>query len=229
VIILVEKVIILENVSKVYLFGEEKVEALVDINLDIDEREFVVIQGPSGAGKTTLLNIIAGLDTPTSGTVKVRGVRIDCATENYLSSFRCVNIGFVFQLYNLISTFTAIENIEFPLEIAGTDTEKTTKTARKILKQIGLANRAFHLPAQLSGGEQQRLAFARAIANDPPIILADEPTGNLDRVSAQKIISILDELKHRGKTIIVISHDENTTKLADRIIHLLDGRIENAY
>jgi putative ABC transport system ATP-binding protein len=132
-------------------------------------------------------------------------------------------------MYNLISTFTAIENIEFPMEIAGTDTDKTTKTAKRILKQIGLANRAFHLPAQLSGGEQQRLAFARAIANDPPIILADEPTGNLDRISAQKIISILAQLKKRGKTIIVVSHDENTAKLADHIIHLLDGRIENAY
>lgn len=224
-----ENVILLENVSKIYRFGDEKVEALIDINLNIQEKEFVIIQGPSGAGKTTLLNIIAGLDTPTGGVVKVRGVRIDCATENYLSSFRCVNIGFVFQMYNLISTFTAIENIEFPMEIAGTDTEKATKSAKRILRQIGLANRAFHLPSQLSGGEQQRLAFARAIANNPPIILADEPTGNLDRISAQRIITILDELKHRGKTIIVVSHDEKTVELADRVIHLQDGRIENAH
>jgi putative ABC transport system ATP-binding protein len=223
-----EKVIILEDVSKVYHFGEEKIEALVNINLGIEEREFIVIQGPSGAGKTTLLNVIAGLDTPTSGTVKVRGVRIDSATEEYLTGFRCVNIGFVFQTYNLISTFTAIENIEFPIEIAGGDTEKATKTAKRILNQLGLANRAFHLPAQLSGGEQQRLAFARAIANDPPVILADEPTGNLDSVSAQRIISILNGLKDRGKTIIVVSHDENTVKLATRVIHMEDGRIENA-
>jgi putative ABC transport system ATP-binding protein len=225
---LAEKVIILENVSKVYQFGKEKIEALADINLDIEEKEFIVIQGPSGAGKTTLLNIIAGLDTPSGGTVKVRGVRIDSATEDYLTGFRCVNIGFVFQMYNLISTFTAIENIEFPIEIAGSDTGKATKTAKRILNQMGLANRAFHLPAQLSGGEQQRLAFARAIANNPPIILADEPTGNLDSVSAQKIISILGGLKHRGKTIIVVSHDENTLKLATRVIHMQDGRIENA-
>jgi putative ABC transport system ATP-binding protein len=226
---LAEKAITLKDVSKAYRLGELKVSALTDVNLDIAEREFVVIQGPSGAGKTTLLNIIAGLDNPTKGTVEVRGVRIDKATEDYLSGFRCLNIGFVFQMYNLISTFTAIENIEFPIEIAGGEVEKATKTAQRILKQVGLANRAFHLPAQLSGGEQQRLAFARAIANDPPIILADEPTGNLDKVSAQKIISILNELKHQRKTIVVVSHDENTVKLADRVVYLVDGRLEDAH
>ena len=189
----------------------------------------MIIQGPSGAGKTTLLNIIAALDAPTNGTVKVRGVRIDGATENYLSGFRCINIGFVFQVYNLISTFTAIENIEFPMEMAGIDAKKTTKRAERILKEIGLVKRAFHLPSQLSGGEQQRLAFARAIANDPPIILADEPTGNLDRISAQRIVSILNELKRRGKTIVVVSHDESTLELADRTISMQDGRIENAH
>jgi putative ABC transport system ATP-binding protein len=221
--------IVLDHVSKIYRFGEEKIEALVDINLNIQEKEFVIIQGHSGAGKTTLLNIIAGLDAPTGGTVEVRGVRIDSATENYLSGFRCTNIGFVFQIYNLISTFTAIENIEFPMEIAGIDTKKATKHAEKILKEMGLTSRAFHLPSQLSGGEQQRLAFARAIANDPPIILADEPTGNLDRISAQQIVSILNELKHRGKTVVMVSHDENTLGLADRIMYMQDGRIENAH
>ena len=221
--------IVLEHVSKIYRFGEERIEALIDVNLNVQQREFVIIQGPSGAGKTTLLNIIAALDTPTSGTVKVHGVRIDGATENYLSGFRCINIGFVFQIYNLISTFTAIENIEFPMEMAGIETKKTTKRAEKILKDIGMTKRALHLPSQLSGGEQQRLAFARAIANDPPIILADEPTGNLDRISAQKIISILKELKRRGKTIVVVSHDESTHELADRTIFMQDGRIENAH
>lgn len=225
---MVEKVITLKDVSKVYRIGGQVVRALIDVNLYIEEEEFVSIQGPSGAGKTTLLNIIAGLDGPTSGIVKVRGIRIDNASEDYLSGFRCVNIGFVFQMYNLISTFTAIENVEFPIEIAGRDTEKATKTAKSILKLVGLTNRAMHLPAQLSGGEQQRLAFARAIANDPPIILADEPTGNLDRISAQKVISILRELKRQHKTIIVVSHDENTVKLADRILYLEDGRIRNA-
>ena len=222
-----ESTISLKDVSKVYRLGEFCVNALTNINLDIPENEFVVFQGPSGAGKTTLLNIIAGLDCPTKGAVNVRGVRIDKATEVYLSSFRCVNIGFVFQMYNLISTFTAIENIEFPIEIAGLGGEKCTKTAQRILKQVGLTNRAFHLPAQLSGGEQQRLAFARAIANDPPIILADEPTGNLDRVSAGKIISILSELKRKRKTILVVSHDDNTVKLADRVLYLADGRLTN--
>ncbi|WXG43351.1 MAG: ABC transporter ATP-binding protein [Promethearchaeati archaeon SRVP18_Atabeyarchaeia-1] len=223
-----EKLITLKDVSKVYHLGAVKVNALTGINLEIAEGEFVIIQGPSGAGKTTLLNIIAGLDNVTSGTIKVRGVRIDSATEDYLSGFRCLNIGFVFQMYNLISTFTAIENIEFPIEIAGGSAEKAARFAKSILKRLGLTSRAFHLPAQLSGGEQQRLAFGRAIANDPPIILADEPIGNLDRASAQKIISILDELKKQRKTIVVVSHDESTLKLADRILNLEDGRIGHA-
>jgi putative ABC transport system ATP-binding protein len=226
---LVGKAIILKNVSKVYSLGDMKVNALSGINLDVEEGEFVVIQGPSGAGKTTLLNIIAGLDRPTSGSVTVRGVRIDEAAEDQLSGFRCLNIGFVFQMYNLISTFTAIENIEFPMEIAGKNAADSAKIATRILKQVGLGNREFHLPAQLSGGEQQRLAFARAIANDPPVMLADEPTGNLDRISGQKIISLLTELKQRRKTVVVASHDENALRLGNRILYLIDGRIKDAH
>jgi len=219
------ELITLEDVSKVYRLGEEKIVALRKINLEISEAEFVVVQGPSGSGKTTLLNIIGGLDAPTTGTVIVAGKRVDNADEDSLSSFRSLNIGFVFQHYNLISTFTAIENIEFPVEISGTDVEKATKVAKSLLSQVGLASRSLHLPAQLSGGEQQRLAFARALANDPPILLADEPTGNLDTTSQHKIIDILKELKHRRKTVIVVTHDESILKLAERTLHLVDGKL----
>jgi putative ABC transport system ATP-binding protein len=223
-----EKAIILEGVSRVYYLGKQKIVALNGIDLEVDEAEFVVIQGPSGAGKSTLLNIIAGLDIPTVGAVTVLGTRVDNSTEDVLSAFRCANIGFVFQQYNLISTFTAIENIEFPIEISGQSAEKATRLARILLKQVGLANRALHFPAQLSGGEQQRLAFARAVANDPPILLADEPTGNLDNTSERKVIGILNGLKHQGKTIVVATHDENILGLADRVLSLVDGRIKDA-
>jgi len=219
------ELITLEDVSKVYRLGEEKIVALRKINLGIDESEFVVVQGPSGSGKTTLLNIVGGLDTPTTGTVTVLGTRVDDADEDFLSTFRSLNIGFVFQHYNLISTFTAIENIEFPVEISGKDVEKATKVAKGLLKRVGLTDRARHLPAQLSGGEQQRLAFARALANDPPILLADEPTGNLDATSQHKIIDILKELKRRRKTIIVVTHDESILNLANRTLHLADGKL----
>lgn len=223
-----KKAIILKDVSRVYYLGKQKIVALSDIDIEIAEAEFAVIQGPSGAGKSTMLNIIAGLDVPTTGAVTVLGTRIDDSTEDFLSCFRCANIGFVFQQYNLVSTFTAIENIEFPIELNESNTKKAAKLAKSILKEVGLSNRALHFPAQLSGGEQQRLAFARALANDPPILLADEPTGNLDRISERKIIEILNELKDRRKTIVVATHDENILRLADRVFNLVDGRIENA-
>nr|MDO8097797.1 ABC transporter ATP-binding protein [Candidatus Njordarchaeota archaeon] len=219
------ELITLEDVSKVYRLGEEKIVALRSIDLEISEAEFVSVQGPSGSGKTTLLNIIGGLDAPTTGTVTVAGKRVDNADEDSLSSFRSLNIGFVFQHYNLISTFTAIENIEFPVEISGTDVHKATRVAKSLLSRVGLADRALHLPAQLSGGEQQRLAFARALANDPPILLADEPTGNLDTTSQHKIVDILKGLMQRRKTIIVVTHDESILKLADRTLYLVDGKL----
>jgi putative ABC transport system ATP-binding protein len=218
----------LEDVSKIYLFGKRKIVALSNIDLEVEEAEFLAIKGPSGAGKSTLLNIIAGLDTPTTGKVKVLDAEMETASEDFLSAFRSANLGFVFQNYNLISTFTALENVEFPLEISGKSFEQSARVAKTLLRRIGLEHRALHLPAQLSGGEQQRLAFARAIANDPPILLADEPTGNLDEVSEQKIVDILAGLKRHGKTIIASTHDENILRLADRIVSLKDGRISNA-
>jgi putative ABC transport system ATP-binding protein len=220
-----EKFIKLDNVSKAYRLGDKEIVVLRKVNLEISEAEFVVVRGPSGSGKTTLLNIIGGLDTPTTGTVTVMKSRVDDAEEGFLSSFRSLNIGFVFQHYNLVSTFTAIENVEFPVEICGEDIEKAAKVAKNLLRKVGLTDRALHLPAQLSGGEQQRLAFARALANDPPILLIDEPTGNLDVTSQRKIVAILNELKRHRKTIVVVTHDDSILKLADRSLHLENGKL----
>jgi putative ABC transport system ATP-binding protein len=224
-LLLGEVFIELDNVSKVYRLGEKEIPVLRKVNLEINEDEFVVVWGPSGSGKTTLLNIIGGLDTPTTGTVTVMKSRVDNAEEDFLSSFRYLNIGFVFQHYNLVSTFTAIENVEFPVEICGENIENAAKVAKNLLRKVGLADRAMHLPAQLSGGEQQRLAFARALANDPPILLIDEPTGNLDATSQRKIVAILNELKRRRKTIVVVTHDDSILKLADRSLKLEDGKL----
>jgi putative ABC transport system ATP-binding protein len=220
-----EKFIELDNVSKSFQLGEKEIVVLRKVNLEVSEAEFVVVRGSSGSGKTTLLNIIGGLDTPTTGTVTVMKNRVDNAEEDFLSSFRSLNIGFVFQHYNLISTFTAIENVEFPVEICGEDIDNAVKVAKNLLRKVGLTDRALHLPAQLSGGEQQRLAFARALANDPPIFLVDEPTGNLDANSQGKIVAILSELKRRRKTILVVTHDDSILRLADRSLTLEGGKL----
>lgn len=220
-----ERVIFASSLGKNYHVGDLIIEALKNLELEVLEGEFVLIYGPSGAGKTTLLNLISGLDKPTSGKIIVFGHDLAAYDENFLATFRCANVGFVFQSYNLISTLTALENVAFPVELAGWPEERVRKRSQKLLKLIGLPHRANHFPTQLSGGEQQRIAFARALANDPSLILVDEPTGNLDLETGLEIVRILEELKTKGKTIVVVTHDERIMQLADRTLRLRDGGI----
>lgn len=219
-----EKAVLASSVCKEYQIGDFVVEALKDLNLEVAKGEFISVYGPSGAGKTTLLNLIGGLDKPTSGEIVVFGHDLGEHNEDFLSTFRSKYVGFVFQSYNLISTLTSLENIEFPIELAGKPSEYAETRGKGLLKLFGLSHRADHLPSQLSGGEQQRVAFARALANNPPLILVDEPTGNLDTETGLEVVRILEKLKAKGKTIIATTHDERVMKLADRAIQLRNGR-----
>jgi putative ABC transport system ATP-binding protein len=214
-----------QTLEKTYELGTSKILVLKDINLEISRAKFVVICGPSGSGKTTLLNIIGGIDRPTKGKIIVAEKDLTVQDEDFLSDFRCNNVGFVFQAYNLVSTLTVAENIAFPMEWKQTPEKEVEKRVEELLKTVGLEHRANHFPSQLSGGEQQRVAFARALANDPELILADEPTGNLDIKNAQKIIQVLQFLKSQGKTIIVSTHDLQIRELADQVFCLEEGKL----
>ena len=213
------------SLSKTYQIGVDGVEVLRDIDFAVEMREFIVITGPSGSGKTTLLNIIGGIDKPTSGKVFVFGECLNDKDEDFLADFRCRKIGFVFQSYNLISTLTVAENIAFPMEWVQKPENHIRTRVEELLETIGLQHRANHFPFQLSGGEQQRVAFARALANDPPLLLVDEPTGNLDVKTSLKIVEILRKLRENGKTIIVATHDERIIRLADQKLFLEDGKL----
>jgi len=220
-----EKAVLASTLCKQYQISDLTIEALKNLDLEVEKGEFVSIYGPSGAGKTTLLNLIGGLDKPTSGKVVVFGHDLGTYDENFLATFRCAYVGFVFQSYNLISTLTAIENVAFAVELAGWPRERIAERSENLLKLVGLEQRANHFPAQLSGGEQQRVAFARALANNPPLLLADEPTGNLDVETGLEIVRILEKMKTEGKTVIVATHDERILELANRTLRLHDGRI----
>jgi putative ABC transport system ATP-binding protein len=211
--------------TKVYETTDSKLEVLSGVNLTVRGGGFTVIGGPSGSGKTTLLNIIGGIDKPTSGKMAVFGEDLTGRNENFLSEFRCSRIGFVFQSYNLISTLTAAENVAFPMEWLRKPEESIGSRVEELLKTVGLVERREHFPFQLSGGEQQRVAFARALANDPPLLLVDEPTGNLDNKTSFKIVQILEELKREGKTVIVATHDERILDLASQKLWLEDGKL----
>jgi len=211
--------------SKIYQIGDVNIEALKDINLKVQKGEFIVISGPSGAGKTTLLNIIGGIDKPTSGKILVFTHDLTVADEDFLANFRCNNVGFVFQSYNLVSTLTVAENIAFPMEWARKPEDHIENRVGELLKIVNLGHRTEHFPFQLSGGEQQRVAFARALANDPPLLLVDEPTGNLDTKTGLKIARLLRKLKDSGKTIIVATHDERIIQIADKKLYLEDGKL----
>ncbi len=214
-----------EALVKAYQIGEERIEVLKQLSLSITKAKFIALRGPSGSGKTTLLNIIGGIDRPTSGKIFVDGQDLTLKDEDFLSDFRCNNVGFVFQAYNLVSTLTMAENVAFPMEWIRKPEEEIEKKVSELLEMVGLQNRANHFPSQLSGGEQQRVAFARALANDPQLVLADEPTGNLDSKNAQKIIQVLQLLKERGKTVIISTHDREIIKLADQVLCLEEGRL----
>jgi ABC-type lipoprotein export system ATPase subunit len=214
-----------EHLCKAYPMEDTEIEVLKDINLTVQKGQFVAIYGPSGAGKTTLLNMISGIDKPTTGKITVFGNNLAEQNEDSLSEYRCNQVGFVFQSYNLVSTLTVAENIAFPLEWKRTTSQEIQKRVAELIQTLGLQQRANHFPAQLSGGEQQRVAFARALANNPPLLLADEPTGNLDTKNGQRIIQILQNLKNEGKTIIVSTHDSEIMPLADLKFCLEDGKL----
>ena len=213
------------SLCKAYQIEDLEVPVLKDINLTIEAGQFVALSGPSGSGKTTLLNIISGIDKPTTGKILVFDQDLAEQNEDVLADFRCNQIGFVFQSYNLVSTLTVAENIAFPMEWKRQPTKEIEKRVQDLLEKLGLTHRANHFPAQLSGGEQQRVAFARALANNPPLFLADEPTGNLDTKNGQKIIEILQNLKKEGKTIIASTHDTQIMQLADKKLCLDEGKL----
>jgi putative ABC transport system ATP-binding protein len=220
-----ENVIVASALCRQFQIDDVIVEAVKNIDFTVEEGEFISICGPSGTGKTTFLNLMGALDKPTSGKILVFNHDLGTYYENFLATFRSAYIGFVFQSYNLISTLTAIENIAFVVELAGWPKERIKSRSETLLKVVGLEQRGNHFPAQLSGGERQRVAFARALANDPPLLLADEPTGNLDTETGLEIVSILEKIKDEGKTVIVATHDEKLLKLASRSLFLKDGRL----
>lgn len=219
----------LSKVSKIYDMGEAKVEALKDVDLEIKRGESVVIMGPSGSGKSTMLHILGCLDRPTAGEVWVDGVQItkDCEDGYDLAEVRNKKIGFVFQFFFLIPTLTVMENVELPMIFNGLDEGSRKKRAVELARMVGLGDRLNHFPSQLSGGQRQRVAIARALANDPAIIMADEPTGNLDSKTGREIMELFEALhKKEGKTIVTVTHDPSLVKHAERIVRLRDGKIE---
>jgi ABC-type lipoprotein export system ATPase subunit len=221
-------VLVVDHICKAYQLEDTSVEVLKDINFTVLKGQFVAIYGPSGAGKTTLLNLVSGIDKPTTGKIAVFDLDLAEQNEDVLADYRCNQVGFVFQSYNLISTLTVAENIAFPMEWKRTQPAEIEKKVSQLIQTLGLEHRANHFPAQLSGGEQQRVAFARALANDPPLLLADEPTGNLDTKNGQRIIQILQTLKSEGKTIIVSTHDSEILPLADLKFYIEDGKLATA-
>jgi putative ABC transport system ATP-binding protein len=219
-------IVAVDNLCKIYHLGSIELFALRNLNLDIEKGRYAAIMGPSGSGKSTLLNILGCLDTPTSGTYQLAGEDVSKLDDTRLSMIRRSRIGFIFQSYNLIAQLNVIENIEVPMYYQGFSEHKSARRAAELAEMVGLGDRLKHRPAELSGGQQQRVAIARALANDPLIILADEPTGNLDSASGEEILNILDGLHQEGKTLIIVTHDSKIASRAQQVIHLLDGRIE---
>lgn len=214
----------LQKVCKTYVRGLQKVEVLHGIDMDIEAGDFVALMGPSGSGKTTLLNLIGGLDAPSSGSIAVGGQRIDQLSESALARWRSAHVGFVFQFYNLLSTLSARRNVELPLLLTRLSGAQRRQRADIALQLVGLADRAAHKPNELSGGQQQRVAIARAIVSDPTLLVCDEPTGDLDRQSAEDVLTLLQQLnRDHGKTIIMVTHDPKAAEFARRIVHLDKG------
>ncbi len=217
------------GLTKVYRRGKLEVPAVVDVNLQVHSGEIIGIVGPSGSGKTTLLNLIGGLDKPTRGKVFVEDVDITSLSEGELANYRLKKVGFVFQFYNLIPTLTALENVELPMALAGVPKTERRRRAMELLEMVGLESRADHKPDELSGGEQQRVAIARALANNPAIVLADEPTGDLDSKSAKSLVSLVRRLnKENGQTFMIATHDPIVMEGCTRIYSMRDGRVELA-
>jgi len=219
-----EAIVELERVTKIFRRDQVEIPALRDVTLEVEAGDFLALMGPSGSGKTTLLNLIAGFDRPTSGSVRVGGVEVSRMSEGELSAWRNRHIGFVFQTFNLIPVLTAFENVELPLLLTRLSRQERREHVWTALRLVGLADRADHYPRQLSGGEEQRVAIARAIVTDPSLILADEPTGNLDARSAESVLALLRELNEKlRKTILLVTHDARATRYATRVRHLDKG------
>jgi putative ABC transport system ATP-binding protein len=212
------------DLKKHYQMGGTTVRALDGLDLEIDSHTFTVVMGPSGSGKSTLLYLLGGLDRATSGEISVDGARLDQMDENTLALFRRRTMGFVFQSFNLIPSMSALENVAFPMQFAGVTSAQRSQQARNLLNRVGLDDRADHRPTELSGGQQQRVAIARALVNNPSLILADEPTGNLDTSSGAAIMQLLSDLHNSGRTVLVVTHDPRMTRFATHKIFLLDGR-----
>lgn len=224
-----DNLIQITDICKVYNPGENEVRALDHVSLNIDKGEYVAIIGQSGSGKSTLMNMLGCLDVPSSGTYILNGTDVSSLSDDELSDIRNQEIGFIFQGFNLIPSFTAIENVELPLLYRGVSRSKRHELAIQALEKVGLGARMTHKPSEMSGGQQQRVAIARAIAQAPPVILADEPTGNLDSASSKEIIEILKKLHAEGRTVILITHDNEIAAQAKRVIRIKDGKVERDY
>ena len=222
-----KRVIVLENISKIYDMGEVKVKAVDGLSLEINEGDFVAIMGPSGSGKSTSMNMVGSLDVPTTGKIYLDGKDISELSESGLAQLRGQQIGFIFQSFNLIQNLTAKENIMLPMMFQGELQEERAKRAEELLRMVELGDRMDHYPNQLSGGQQQRVAIARSLANDPEVVLADEPTGNLDTKTGQMVLDFLDKLNKEGKTIVMVTHDPDLAQEhADIVYWLKDGKLE---
>lgn len=221
-----ETVINIKDISKTYKIGTEIVRALKSITLDINKNEYVALMGPSGSGKSTLMNILGCLDTPTGGEYFLSGTDVSKMIDNDLATVRNREIGFVFQTFNLLPRYTALENVSLPLVYAGMSKQDRDERAKEVLEQVGLGDRMDHKPNELSGGQRQRVAVARALVNKPAIILADEPTGNLDSKTSYEIMNLFGEIHANGNTVILVTHEEDIANYAHRIIRLRDGLVE---
>jgi putative ABC transport system ATP-binding protein len=221
--------ITIKEIGRKYVIGSEVIHALKSVSLDINKGEFVALMGPSGSGKSTLMNILGCLDTPSSGTYILNGTNVSHMSDDALAEVRNKEIGFVFQTFNLLPRSTSLDNVALPLIYAGTSKKDRDSRAAKALENVGLGNRMDHKPNELSGGQRQRVAVARALINNPSIILADEPTGNLDTKTSVEIMGLLEEIHSKGNTIILVTHEEDIAQHAHRIVRMRDGLIENDY
>jgi putative ABC transport system ATP-binding protein len=224
-----EPLIIIKDIGRKYVIGAEIIHAIKSVSLTINKGEFVALMGPSGSGKSTLMNILGCLDTPTKGEYILNGINVSHMTDNDLAEVRNTEIGFVFQTFNLLPRNSALDNVALPLVYAGISKEKRNERARQALENVGLGNRTDHRPNELSGGQRQRVAVARALINNPSIILADEPTGNLDTKTSIEIMGLLEDIHAKGNTIILVTHEEDIAMHAHRIVRMRDGLVENDY
>lgn len=223
------QVVQVEAVHKIHRRGPEEIDVLKGVDLQVPAGEFLALMGPSGSGKTTLLNIMAGIDSPTSGKVIIHGSDISQFNEDQLAAWRTRNIGYIFQAYNLVPVLTAYENVELPLLLLHLPAKRRHEQVMNALEAVGLADRRQHLPSQLSGGQEQRVAIARALAPDPPLLLGDEPTGNLDRISAGAVLDLIALLcRELGKTFVMVTHDPKAAEAADRVLHMEKGALQES-